>query len=259
MVRQDGQELSRTTFTLNLNDLNHQQLTMHQHIHGAKPALIIVLGLILLVLTLFWNAHEGFHMPSFLGHATFDVSSRAQATGFGIPQHCTLSLVKGWNLVSIACLNQSNTSLENRIGSIGDHVVSVHAYESDDLHDPWKAYKTGLPEYVQLDLTQHELERGYWIRVNASTVLHIEGTRTTPLFSSYFGNWSLVGYAYNTTKNISDVLPGMEGTYNEIRRYNASTQQWYVYTVNGTSNMTLFEPGYAYWINASAYGFLTFT
>jgi hypothetical protein len=187
--------------------------------------------------------------PSIIGFAVRDWTiTSVFVTGLEYPNNCTVVLLEGWNLFSIPCITD-NTSLDYMLSNISGNYNSIHAYETSDAEDPWKAYNPDLPSWVEQDLTTIDEKKGYWINMKDTGIINISGTLIIPHYVPLEEGWNLIGYAANSSKSITQGLISLDGSYNKVWMYNASDNKYYYFNVDGNSTFNTISPNYGYWIN----------
>ena len=216
---------------------------------------IVVICVLLLVLFLIIALPENKNVFTGYITATIDVQSSLEN------QSCNLVFRDGFNLIDQPCL-LSDMSPENVFGNTSSQYISVHTYEILNNSDPWKAHHPNLPAYVIQDLTEVDIDKGYWINVNENATLNLTGNVTFLQQIALYEGWNLFGYALNSSKNASQLLSSLSGSFTILYTYNASDEAdpWKVYNPNiapGLNDLEYFHPYQAYWINMTANETLT--
>ncbi|MDD5086773.1 MAG: hypothetical protein PHV16_03380, partial [Candidatus Nanoarchaeia archaeon] len=205
-------------------------------IKDKKTRLIIAL-LVLTALTAVMPIKEIITDPSIIGRSiTF---TKVFVTGLEINHSCSAFFYEGWNLISNPCATE-NKSIKFVLSSIEEDYWSVHGYNSYDENDPWKAYNPHLPSWVVNDLNEISEMQGYWINMKNQSNFHINGTLVQPNMIQLPEGWNLIGYPSNESKNITDALDTIEGSYDFVWMYNA-TDDVYYYFNSSSGNGTISE------------------
>ena len=169
---------------------------------------------------------------------------------------CNYTLVEGWNLISIPC-QTANSSVDVVLANLSGSYVSIHEYNTTDTMDHWKSYKPGLPEWVIQDLSDIDIKKGYWIRMNKTATLYLEGNESLPLPINLLEGWNLVGYPNNDSKNISSALRDISSNLGSVHAYNATDtlDHWKAYNPNidfSLNDLKEIKAGWGYWFNMSS-------
>ena len=211
-----------------------------------KTKLIIIL-IVFIALIGILPIKEMIINPSIVGHTIARVFVKGLETSY----NCSAVFMDEWNLISIPCL-ADNTSTKSVLSSIEGNYSSIHTYDVNDYSDHWKAYNPDLPSWVVNDLVYINEKNGYWINMKNQSNFHLNGTLIQPNEVPLVKGWNLIGYPTNDSKEITNALNPISGSYTIIWLYNASDSKYYYYNVS-ESNGTLHEmrPYYGYWINMS--------
>ena len=159
-----------------------------------------------------------------------------------------LSLVDGWNLISIP-LELSDTSLDTVFSGASDG-DELYAYEDG----AWvtATYYSALPGWYG-DLTNVELDKGYWYRANTAYTVLLEGvdagSRSVPIDTG----WNLIGYARLSSANLDDLIPDASDG-DELYAYDTGwvTATYYSALPGWYGDLGSMEPGKGYWYRANA-------
>ncbi len=177
------------------------------------------------------------------GTVTMNASKTCTAT-FIADSNCCISLLAGWNLISLH-KQPANTVINSVLSGISGKYYIIWFY----LNGSWTVYDPAYPGLS--DLSTIETGKGYWIYMNSPATLTIPGS--LPLTSVALSNsWNLVGYNSSSSQAVTNALASIAGKYISIWAFvNGS---WRVYDPNnpGVSDLTNMEPGYGYWINMKA-------
>lgn len=148
---------------------------------------------------------------------------------YGVDPDCsqifTMQFVKGWNLVS-SPLNLTNKSISN----LNMNFSKIFTYNGT---------------YIELTEEDYLDERyGFWIYVNETSTLDINGTLIQSLNHNLSEGWNLINYPYLKEKNISEL-------FDNITVYTYNNSKWYSYDSNKPpqlNTLNKFIPGYGYWV-----------
>ena len=189
-----------------------------------------------------------------------------------IPPICSISLAKGWNLISsplnlttwklgqeAAVGDPLNVTPENSLTSIYGYNTTSGSFEKCSHYDGWGwAPATGSESFTEL-----EPGRGYWVWAENDCDLTFTGTAPSDLDVSLDVDWNCVGW-YSTAEaelgNESlvgdplNVTP--ENSLTSIYRYNTTSGSfekcshydgWGWDPATGSESFTELEPGRGYW------------
>jgi len=152
-----------------------------------------------------------------------------------------ITLVKGWNLISLPLMPLNSTI--NVVLAGLDDVISV--WHWDVAIKDWRSFAPGAPS----SLATMEDGKAYWIKMGANQTLDLagrempEGTHLPPAYNVVVG-WNMVGFK-STAANVTaqSYLAGTE----YVRIYYFKSGAWY--TIPGPAyNTTMMEPGLGYWV-----------
>ncbi|MBU1198418.1 MAG: hypothetical protein KKF46_02755 [Nanoarchaeota archaeon] len=218
---------------------------MNKNIRKTEEILIIIS--VLLILTLTFIVFEKTLPDSFQ-----KITGRAMTTvnvTLPPPENCTFTLQSGWNLVSFFCISNM-AELNDVVGNITElEAIFEYQEESSDL---WKSYNPSLPSFVIQDLEMMTRTEGYWIRMDASENYNFEGGLRLPTSISLVSGWNLAGYPTNENKTATTAFTTIQGNFEEVRTYNASTDVYVSYVPGVGGALATIQPYYGYWINANA-------
>jgi hypothetical protein len=159
---------------------------------------------------------------------------------FLLTQSFSCKMKPGWSLISLP-LQPLDTDPRVVLSSIDGKYSSVRAYDPDT---GWSVYAPGTPG----DLHKMEPGAGYWIEMDKSGTLTVEGTEldSTAIFLKG-GGWNLVGYNSLEPKNAEDCMRCVEGDINSVWSFSPDTS-WSVYAPYGVSDLSIMKPGAGYWM-----------
>ena len=178
------------------------------------------------------------------------ISAHVQILGAVYEYNCTLSLEKGWNLISEPCIF-SNNSIQDVLNAISGNYSSIHYYDAE--LDEWHAYNPSLPSWVVQELSEINPQLAYWINATAKTSAAMNGTVMTYQISRLKKGWNMIGISINGTKNASEAFYLSEGSILKIVAYNSTTNSYETYVPGNTNNsLAYITAGRGYWVNVSS-------
>jgi hypothetical protein len=205
------------------------------------------------------------------GLFNFNISLAAPAA----PKTHTISLVKGWNLISAPLSlttwelgpesvvgDPLNVTPKNSLTSIYRYNSSTGLFEKCSHYDGWGWHPaTGSENFTKL-----EPGIGYWVMAKDNCNLTFTGTEPSDLNITLNNGWTLIGWY-----SMQEALLGEEAVVGDplnvtpknslssIYRYNSSTglfekcshyDDWGWYPATGSESFTELEPGRGYWVMA---------
>jgi hypothetical protein len=230
-------------------------LLLHRAVIKMKEENIRKTGIIALVLIIAaLSAFFAINKPEITGHATVGTELFVSARAFDY--NCSLTLLSGWNLISIPCRIE-DMGMDSVLQGISGDYESIHTYSATDSEDPWKSYKEGLPSWVDQDLDEIDTMEGYWIKMITPETLQVNGTIILPTGSNLQPGWNLVGYATNTSKPPQDAFMEINTSVASVHAYNASdtADYWKVWAPSlgpPFNDLVLMVSYWGYWVNATA-------
>jgi len=140
-----------------------------------------------------------------------------------------LSLVPGWNLISIPAILHNKT-LGYALSSIKGSYSQVFTFNK---------------KYVQLDAND-EIDKsvGLWINMNQSDTLELDGSIPRNKTIDLRAGWNLIGYPTMIDNDVFDIVKNVS-LFN-LLTYDGS---WLSYSPSRNQNsLEMMRPGYGYWV-----------
>ncbi len=148
----------------------------------------------------------------------------------------------GWNLISLP-LRPPDPYPGAVLATIDGRYNSVWAY---DPETGWSVY---TPEAAG-DLEEMEPDRGYWINMDQTGVLILQGADPGETrISLQEGKWDLVGYTSRKARSPEDCMSSVANAIESVWEY-IPGMGWYTYSPGGYSDLQLMKPARGYWIKA---------
>jgi hypothetical protein len=157
-------------------------------------------------------------------------------------ENATIQLNTGWNLISIP-VSPGSTSISSVLSGAMSKIEAVYAYNGT-------SYEAFVPGESSNTLTTIESGRGYWVYLNDSATLNVEGS-TAPRSISIREGWNLVGYNSTMALSASEALQSINGKYLAIYAYDSSSNEYRAHIPGESSDLTQMEPGNGYWVYAT--------
>ncbi len=167
----------------------------------------------------------------------------------------SISLVPGWNLVSIP-VRPDSTQPADVFASIAGNYEAVYAYGNCTS---WQSYNPSSPPFANT-LTSIDETKGFWINMTVADTLEVAGTIPDSTTISLCEGWNLVGYPATQTQPIADALNSIAGAYDTANAHDATTDSWQLYNPSAppfANTLNDMRTGRGYWINATQTGELT--
>ena len=155
-------------------------------------------------------------------------------------------LAPGWNLFSID-VTPPDPAIATVLSSLAGQYDVVLSFDGGPsggglTYDP---ANPGASDLTTIDVTH-----GYWIHITAATTqtltLAYEPARDDTPIQLYEG-WNLVSYLPDRTLPITKALESISGAYDMVRGFDGGALT-YMPAQPEFSDLTVLEPGYAYWI-----------
>ena len=161
----------------------------------------------------------------------------------------TISLVQGWNLVSLP-LQPPSTAITSVLSGIKGAYEVVWAYPSQT----WKVYDPN--DAAGSTLATMQAGMGYWIKMTSAKTLSVSGTTPSPSSISLSSGWNLVGYNGLSCAAPSTSSTGLSALGTNLQvlwGYPSPSQGWEFYDPANSSSRTLLLlcPGAGYWIDVN--------
>jgi hypothetical protein len=222
-------------------NLNKEKKTLIEIIALTIVILGITISSLFLFQKLFPETFEGF-----TGNAISSV--RVVQT---VPEPCNFTLYNGWNLASFFCISiyQNTTELFEPIS-----YNSIFMYDASSYIDPWISYNPSLPNWTVQSLPETvSREQAFWISVSSDQNYYFNGSKKPSTTISLVDGWNLVGYPTSTSRNVSQAVLGITGSFVQIKTFNNSAKTYDYYNgTNGTITNTSKYQGY--WIEMNSTG-----
>jgi len=143
----------------------------------------------------------------------------------------SITLAKGWNLVS--------TYIETTDMSIATVFECAETVKNDS-----DFFSTSHPYYLN-GIGQIEAGNGYLVWTDNGCNALLEGAISYSQTVELQKGWNIVGYPFNTTKDIDVVLSSISGNIISIKDFDG------FWIKDGLNSFTQLNPGKAYYINVS--------
>jgi hypothetical protein len=170
-----------------------------------------------------------------------------------------ISLSVGWNFVSTPKrLADGCNTVEDVFGHIETGVHSIFLYDPSSA-TPWGSGMSTSDEVEPLD--------GIWIYSTQTDTVYFafdtEGGPQAPPAKQLYAGWNAVGLAATENVSANAALYSVEAKWSNLRGYDAETQAWENFIINGTPKESPYyeendlEPGAGYWLFMTSDGTLS--
>ena len=158
----------------------------------------------------------------------------------GAPETFSLSLVTGWNLISLP-IQPSETEISSVLSQISGLFTIVWSYQNGK----WWMYDPANIGFS--DITTMEAGHAYWIEMTQAGAINIAGSEPSKSLNLLAG-WNFVGFNSNQSMPVNDALSSISAKLVIVWSY--QNEGWRMYDPNhpGFSDLTTMEPGDGYWI-----------
>ena len=166
----------------------------------------------------------------------------------GAQSTSAISLVQGWNLVSLP-LEPANASIASVLSGINGAYEAVWAYPNQT----WKVYDP--KDSGGSTLTNMQAGNGYWIKMTSAKTLSVTGSAASSSPPLLYG-WNLVGYNGTSCVAPSSAFSSISSSLQLLVSWGYPGQVWQFYDPNDAQDSTLNQlcPGAGYWINVCQAG-----
>lgn len=158
------------------------------------------------------------------------------------------SLAKGWNLVSLPVIPQSEAITEV-LASIAGKYTLVEAYDAE--HGTWCIYDPAAPPQANTLLMLDE-GTAFWIKMSEAATLQVPGLLPIYTEQALFAGWNLVSYPASEPRAVADALSSISGKYTQVLRYEpGESTAWKRYNVGippWANSLTQITSGWGYWV-----------
>jgi hypothetical protein len=166
------------------------------------------------------------------------------------PLTLALSLVPGWNLISLP-LHPEDPSIEAVLRSLEGRYKHVQVFENCADGNPWQQFD---PHATANTLSTLDETKGIWINMAVTGTLVLTGTVPTFSYVPLCAGINLMGYPLDQAQPTAAALNTIAGHYTLVFAYDATTQSWRKFDVNApdfVNTLAALEPGRGYWVVAS--------
>ncbi|MFP4475623.1 MAG: S8 family serine peptidase [Desulfatibacillaceae bacterium] len=154
----------------------------------------------------------------------------------------TLSLLRGWNLVSVP-FAPGTPGVPEVFGEAAAKVLAIWGYGEGG----WRTWVPGVVD----DIGALRYGEGYWVHASGAADIELYGT-PGPLAVRLHEGWNLVGFPVTGPTPVDQALDAMQGGVDSVWGMDGS--DWIVYepASSNPGGLTRVAPGRGYWIYSSS-------
>ncbi len=161
-------------------------------------------------------------------------------------QHFSISLSGNWSLISTP-YKLINSTTRSFVNSVYGRNWTLEHY----VGPGWITADFNISE-IQWQLEDIDRRYGYYIRLNASSIVEIDGVYINKTDIPLKQGWNMIGYPSNSTKDISTALSSITGKWTILfALYNNTWTMEDTKTPPFPWEIKNLTPGRGYWINIS--------
>jgi len=183
---------------------------------------ILIVAILIIVILNFMS-----FSPNITGYTT-QTGGVASLTVMKTRPPCSFDLVPNWNFISI-CADPYNSSVIDMTSDFsGKYEYILRWNAATQAYDVYSIYAIYKPF---IDFNNNE---SYFIYMNDFAGWDINGTLRGDLSLPLSSQWNAPGYPYELTGNVSRYLFTVDGKYEYMMKWNATTQSyslWSIYAI----------------------------
>ena len=187
--------------------------------------------------------HEKSKASAVIGQAPFAVGNAGNPFMIEMKdfETQTLSLTKGWNLVSFY-VEADDMSPQAVLAPIQNQLLQIKNVGYSYNPNVGSVFNT---------LTDLNVKDGYWLEVSEDVSFEVEGGVSSGVSTNLNGGWNLVGYPRMNGEAVASELTSLGSTVVQMKSLENSYDPSNPSFLNTLSTMT---PGLGYWLNVSGPG-----
>lgn len=146
----------------------------------------------------------------------------------------TISLTKGWNLISFNVI-PTNTAISSVFAGLGSNLQTIKTADG---------FYTSSQSAFMNSLTNIEVGKAYLVFVSASTSLTVNGIPTGNLSFPLKKGWNMMGYPMQSNSSINTAFSNISSQIITVKNFDGFWQP-----ASSTNSLINLEPGKGYFIN----------
>lgn len=192
-------------------------------------------------------------IPDMPAASTAPAAPEPMAAPAAAPSPDAISLLSGWNLISLP-KQPDSVDPPAVLASISGSYNVAHAYDACSS-DPWRTYDPAAPAESSLTAIDHRI--GFWVRTTATASLAVSGTEPAETSIQLCQGWNLIGYPLSQPRPVLAALSSIAGRFQRVYGWDPAdpADPWEVFDVavpTWANDLELMQPGRGYWIYATA-------
>ena len=141
--------------------------------------------------------------------------------------------------------------MPSALSSIEGNYNIVFEYDASDVGHEWKSYTPERPAFLNT-LTELKPEFGYWIKMDNSDSLEINGTIMNGAVVDLAQGWNLIGYPSLEEENLTIAFTDIMSNLELVFAWKEGIWESYSTARPGFLNtLTTMKPGYGYWVKVN--------
>jgi hypothetical protein len=159
---------------------------------------------------------------------------------------CSFDLLPQWNFISI-CADAYNTSVVSMTSDFSSKYQYILRW-----NDTTQAYEVYSIYAIFKPFTEFDNNESYFLYMTDSAEWDINGTLRGDLALPLATKWNAPGYPYELTGNVSRYLFTIDGKYEYMMKWNATTQSyslWSIYAIYKPFNQIFKGEGQFIYVN----------
>jgi hypothetical protein len=168
----------------------------------------------------------------------------------GWMQQVAFEVLPGWNLISIRT-EPIDSSLSAVLSNIEGSYDLIYTYQADTQE--WLFHIVGIEPSLNT-LNEVVAGKGYWLKMNDSGMLIVNGMQILDPTIELEAGWNLVGCnSQEDSSPVEEAMSSIVGKYNSIWTYDPGENRWFWYIPDGPeeeNNLRFILPCHGYWIDA---------
>ncbi len=168
----------------------------------------------------------------------------------GWMQQVAFEVLLGWNLISIRT-DPIDKSLSAVLSNIEGSYDSIYTYRADTQE--WLFHIVGIEPSLNT-LNEVVAGEGYWLKMNDSGMLIVNGMQILDPGIELEAGWNLVGCnSQEESSPVEEAMSSIAGKYNSIWTYDPGEGNWLWYIPDGPeeeNSLRFILPCRGYWIHA---------
>ncbi len=191
-------------------------------------------------------------LPDMPAASTAPAAPQPMAAPAAAPSPDAISLLSGWNLISLP-KQPDSVDPAAVLASISGSYNVAHAYDACSS-DRWRTYDPAAPAESSLTAIDHRI--GLWVRATVAAPLAVSGTEPAETSIQLCQGWNLIGYPLSQPRPVLAALSSIAGRFQRVYGWDPAdpADPWEVFDVAvpaWANDLERMLPGRGYWIYAT--------